>query len=98
MEKITKESKRCFSHGFTVPVETESKLLPLAAPAIAMAPPREIDDLYPPPPEDKDWDEHPEMGNIEEEVHYLYIHPDKGLERKNDPSLAACIPIPPTAT
>jgi hypothetical protein len=28
MEKITKESKRCFSHGFTVPEETESKPLP----------------------------------------------------------------------
>jgi hypothetical protein len=47
MEKITKESKRCFSHGFTVPEETESKSLPLAAPAIATAPPREIDDFIP---------------------------------------------------
>jgi hypothetical protein len=54
MEKITKESKRCFSHGFTVPEETKSKPLPLAVSAIAMAPPRGTADLYPPPPkEDK---------------------------------------------
>jgi hypothetical protein len=67
----------------------------LAAPAIALAPPREIDDLYLPLPENEDWDKYPEMGNIEEEMHYLHIHPDKGLERKNDPPLAARIPIPP---
>jgi hypothetical protein len=41
MEKITKESKRCFSHGFTVPEETESKPPLLAVLAIAKAPPRE---------------------------------------------------------
>jgi hypothetical protein len=28
-------------------------------------------------------------------MHYLHIHPDKGLGRKNDPSLAAHIPILP---
>jgi hypothetical protein len=52
-KKITKESKRCFSHVFTVPEETESKLPLLAAPAIAMAPLREIDDLYLPPAEEE---------------------------------------------
>jgi hypothetical protein len=93
MEKITKESKRCFSHGFTVPEETESKLPPLTVPAIATAPPRETDDLFPPPPEEEDWNEHPERGNIEEEMHYLHIRPDKGLERKNDPLHS----YPPTA-
>jgi hypothetical protein len=36
MEDITKESKKCFSHGFTVLEETKSKPLLLAAPAIAM--------------------------------------------------------------
>jgi hypothetical protein len=64
MEKITKEIKKCFSHWFTVLEETESKQLPLAELAIAMTPPREIDDLYPPPPEEEDWDKFPEMGNI----------------------------------
>jgi hypothetical protein len=34
--------------------ETESKPLPLAAPAIAMAPPRETADFFPPPPEEED--------------------------------------------
>jgi hypothetical protein len=48
MGKITKESKSCFSHGFIVLEETESKL-PLAAPVIAMAPPRETADIFPPP-------------------------------------------------
>jgi hypothetical protein len=94
-KKITKQSKRCFSHGFTVPEETESKPPPLAALAIAMAPLRETADLYPPSPEDEDWDKYPKMGNIEEEMHYLHICPDRGLERKNDPPLAALIPIPP---
>jgi hypothetical protein len=93
VEKITKESKMRFSHGFTVLEETESKP-PLAAPPIATAPPRETSDLYP-PPEEEDWDKYPEMGNIKEEMHYLHIRPDKGLERKNDPPLVACIPIPP---
>jgi hypothetical protein len=51
-EKITEESKRCFSHGFTVPEETENKLPPLAPPAIATAPLRETAGLFPPPPED----------------------------------------------
>jgi hypothetical protein len=36
MEKITKENKRCFTYGFTVPEDTESKPLLLAVPAIAM--------------------------------------------------------------
>jgi diketogulonate reductase-like aldo/keto reductase len=49
MEKITKESKKCFNYGFTVPEETKSKLPPLVALAIAMAPLRETADLYPPP-------------------------------------------------
>jgi hypothetical protein len=75
-------------------VETESKPL-LASPAIATAPARETADFFPPSPEEKDWNEHPERGNIEEEMRYLHIHPNKGLGRKNDPSLAACIPIPP---
>jgi hypothetical protein len=97
MEKMTKESKKCFSYGFTMPEETKSTLLLLAALAIAMAPLRETDDFYLPPPENEDWDEHLEKGNIEEEMHYLHIHPNKGLERKNDPPLAACIPIPPWA-
>jgi hypothetical protein len=73
--------------------ETKSKLL-LAAPAIATAPPRETADCFPPPPEEKDWNEHPERGNIEEEMRYLHIHPDKVLGRKNDPTLAAHIPKP----
>jgi hypothetical protein len=94
VEKITKES-RCFIHGFTMPEEMESKPLLIAALAIATAPWRETDDLYPPPPEGKNWNEHSERGNIEEEMHYLHIHPNKGLGRKNDPPLAACIPIPP---
>jgi hypothetical protein len=93
-KKITEESKQCFSHGFIVLEETESKLLLLVAPAIAKAPLREIDDLYAPPPEDEDWNEHHERGNIEEEMHYLHICPKKGLERKNDLPLAAHIPIP----
>jgi hypothetical protein len=67
MEKITKESKRYFSHGFTVLEETESKLL-LAAQAIAKVPLRETADFFPPPPEEEDWNEHPERGNIEEEM------------------------------
>jgi hypothetical protein len=54
MEKVNKESKMCFSHGFTVPEQTESKPLPLVVSAIARAPLRETDDHYPPPPEDKD--------------------------------------------
>jgi hypothetical protein len=82
MEKITKESKRCFSHGFTLPEEIECKL-PLAAPAIAMAPPRETAGFFPPPPEEEDWNEHPERGNIEEEMLYLHMCPYKGLGRKN---------------
>jgi hypothetical protein len=49
VEKITKESKWCFSHGFTVLEETESKP-PLAAPAIAMVPPRETSDFFPSSP------------------------------------------------
>jgi hypothetical protein len=60
-----------------------------------MTPTRETADLYSPLPEDKDWDEYPERGNIEEEMLYLHIHPDKGLGRKNDPPLAAHIPFPP---
>jgi hypothetical protein len=95
MEKITKESKKCFSYGFTMLEETDSKLPLLAVLTIAKVPLRETADLYPPPPENEDWDKYPEMGNIEEEMHYLHIHPDKGLERKNDPPLAAHIPIPP---
>jgi hypothetical protein len=95
MEKINKESKRCFNHGFTVSEETENKPLSLVAPAIAMAPPRETDDLCPPPPEDKDWNEHPERRNIKEEMSNLHMRPDKSLGRKNDTSLAARIPIPP---
>jgi hypothetical protein len=59
-----------------------------------MAPLRETADLYPPLPEDEDWNTYPKMGNIEKEMHYLHICPDKGLGRKNDPSLAARIPIP----
>jgi hypothetical protein len=54
MEKVNKESKRCFSHGFTVLEETENKPLPLAVPEITMAPRRATDDLNPPPPEEKD--------------------------------------------
>jgi hypothetical protein len=60
-----------------------------------MAPPRETADLYPPLPEDKEWEEHSDRVNIEEEMRYLHISPNKGWERKNDPSLAARIPIPP---
>jgi hypothetical protein len=52
MEKITKESKWCFSHGFSVPEENKSKPPMLSAPAIATAPPREFADLFPPHPED----------------------------------------------
>jgi hypothetical protein len=95
MEKITKESKRCFNHGFSVQEETESKLLLLAVLATAKTSPRETADFYSPLPENEDWDEHPERGNIKEEIHYLHICPKKGLERKNDPPIAACIPIPP---
>jgi hypothetical protein len=63
--------------------KNESKLaLPFAAPAIATAPPRETADLYHLPPEDEDWNEHPEMGNIKEEMHYLHIRPDKGLGKR----------------
>jgi hypothetical protein len=40
MENITKESKRCFSHGFTVPEKTESK------PLLATALPRETADFF----------------------------------------------------
>jgi hypothetical protein len=66
-----------------VPEETKSKPLLLAAPAIAMAPLRETANLYPPPPEDEDWDKYPEMENIKEEMHYLRICPNKILGRKN---------------
>jgi hypothetical protein len=94
--KITKESKKCFSHGFTELEESKSRPLLLAAPAIAKAPLRETADLYPPPtPEDEDWNEHPEMGSIEEEMSYLHICPNKGLAKKNDPPIPAHIPIPP---
>jgi hypothetical protein len=78
-----------------VPEETESKPPLLAALAIATAPPRETADLWPPLPEDEKWKEHPYRVNIEEEMCYLHIRPDMGLGRKNDPPLAACIPIPP---
>jgi hypothetical protein len=94
MEKTNKESKRYFSHGFTVLEETERKTYQLVAQTVATAPPREIDDLYPPTSEDEDWDKYPEMGNIEEEMHYLHIRPEKVWERRNDPLLGACIPIP----
>jgi hypothetical protein len=83
MEKVSEESERCFSHGFTALEETESKPPLFVAPAIAMAPPRETDGLYPPPPKDKDWDEHLETGSTKEKMCYLHIHPDKGLGRKN---------------
>jgi hypothetical protein len=79
---------------FIVPEKTESTPL-LAVLAIAKSPPGETVGLFPPPPEKEDWNEHSKRGNIEEEMHYLHIHPNKGLGRKNDPSLAACIPIPP---
>jgi hypothetical protein len=46
MEKITKESKRCFSHGLTVPLETENKPPLLAAPAMATAPPKETPGFF----------------------------------------------------
>jgi hypothetical protein len=46
MEKVSEESESCFSHGFTVLEETESKLRPLAALAIAMAPLRETADFF----------------------------------------------------
>jgi hypothetical protein len=59
MEKITKERKRCFSHGFTVQQETESKPPLLTALAIATAPPRETADFFLPPAEEEDWNEHP---------------------------------------
>jgi hypothetical protein len=95
MGKITEKSKHCFSHGFTVLEETESKLPLLVVPAIAMAPLSETADLYSPLPEGKEWEEHPEMGNIEEEMHYLHIRPNKGLGRKNDPSFVARISMPP---
>jgi hypothetical protein len=78
MEKITKESKQCFSHGFTVLEETENKLSLLAVLAIAL----ETADLYSPPSEEEEWEEHPEMVNIKEEMRYLHIHPEKGLGRK----------------
>jgi hypothetical protein len=58
--------------------ETISKLPPLAVSTIASAPPRETAILYPSPTEDEDWDKYPETGNIEEEIHYLHIHPKKG--------------------
>jgi hypothetical protein len=54
MEKITKESKKCFSYGFTMLEENKSKQPQLAALAFAMAPLRETADLYPPSPQDKD--------------------------------------------
>jgi hypothetical protein len=94
IEKITTESKRCFSHGFTVLEETESKPPPLTALTIATAPPRETADLYPPPPEDEDWDKYSEVGDIEEEMCYVHIHPDKGLGRKNNSPLMLTFPSP----
>jgi hypothetical protein len=66
-----------------VPEENESKLPPLVAPAITAAPPRKTADLYPPFPEDEDWDKYPEMENITKEMHYLHICPDNDLGRKN---------------
>jgi hypothetical protein len=79
-----------------MPGETKSKrLLPLAVQAIVMAPPIETAKLYPPVPENKEWEKHPDRVNIEEEMCYFHIRPDKGLGRKNDPPLAARIPIPP---
>jgi hypothetical protein len=48
MEKITKESKRCFSHGFTVPEETECKPRHSAL-AIVSTPLRETADFFPSP-------------------------------------------------
>jgi hypothetical protein len=55
-----------------------------------MAPLRETADLYPPSPQDKDWDKYPEMGNIEEEMHYL-----KGLGKKEWPSVSSSHSHPP---
>jgi hypothetical protein len=54
MEKITKESKKCFSYSFTTLEENKSKLPQLAALAFATAPLRETADLYPPSPQDND--------------------------------------------
>jgi hypothetical protein len=82
-------------HGSIVLEETQSKLPPLIVPAIARDPPGETDYLYCPPPEDKDWNEHPERRIIEEEMSYLHMHSDKSLGRKNDPSFVAHIPISP---
>jgi hypothetical protein len=45
MEKVTKKSKSCFSHGFPVLEKTESKPT-LAMPAIATAPLRETADFF----------------------------------------------------
>jgi hypothetical protein len=48
--------------------------------------------LYPPLPEDEDWDEHLEGESIESEMHYLYICPDRGSKTKSGSSLAVYIP------
>jgi hypothetical protein len=74
-----------------VPEETKTKQPPLAA--IATAPLRETD-LYPPLPEDEEWEEHPNRVNTEEEMHYIHIHPDKGLGRKNNSPLMLTFPSP----
>jgi hypothetical protein len=55
--------------------EIESKLPPLAVPAIAMAPATETADIFPLLPEEDNWNEQPERGNIEEEMRYLHICP-----------------------
>jgi hypothetical protein len=82
MKKITEESKWCFSHGFTVPEKTKNKPLPLAVLTIAVAPLRETVDLYSPLPDHEDWDEHPEMGNIEEEMCYFIFIPTRAWEER----------------
>jgi hypothetical protein len=56
---------------------------------------RETADFYSPVSMDEEWEEHPDRVNIEEDINYLLICPKKGIGRKNDPPLAAHIPIPP---
>jgi hypothetical protein len=78
-KKISEGSKWCFSHCFTVPEETESKLPLLATLAITMASPRKC--FFPPFPEE-DWNEHHEKGNIGEEMRYLHIRPKRAWEER----------------
>jgi hypothetical protein len=64
-----------------LPEETESKL-PLAAPAISVASPRETAGFFPPPPEKEDWNEHPERETLKRKCFTYIFTPTRTWEER----------------